>query len=399
MGQDLFSCDLDSLTFSDFEDFIALGIKEGVRVDYKDQVPGKLGDIAAAFANVIGGIAVLGVKNNGGMPGTITGIARNPQSDLKTQIANKIVSTVYPRPVFSIGVVAHGMVPNVDVAVVRVEEGIETPYMFLTDRKVSIRIEDQNERALLPDLERLFQRRNDAPNAEFGHEDRNIMVWVTHPENQTQVHPETWFKLWLWPTQPLSLRLDRKIERVFQAVVAKAFPDLARIEIDDRHGSWTDLAFKSHSVADLNARWRLTANGSVGFVTQPYHAALEAIPLVDVAGDAARFLASAGELLRCLGWQGRVNAEATLVMMDRKILPTTADRREGKSQSLDGIVNIGGRTNRGAGSWSATFASPDAIDADAFITDLLIESLRTERRSEVDYDKLLSSVGQILDSI
>jgi hypothetical protein len=395
MGRDLFACDLDSLTFSDVEDFVALGIKEGIRIDYKDQLPGKFGDIATAFSNVIGGIVVLGVQNNGGMPGTITGIARNPKSDLKTQIANKIVSTVYPRPEFSIGVVAHGAAPNMEVAVVRIEEGAETPYMFLPDKKVSIRIEDQNERASLTDLEHLFQRRVEGHDAEFSDDDRDIMVHTTHRENQTQVHAETWFKMWLWPTRALGLRLDRKIERAFHAVVSKGFSNLNGIEIDDRQGAWTDLAFRSHAIADLNARWRLTSNGSVGFVVQPYHATLEAIPLVDVVGDAARFLACGCELLRGLGWPGRVNVEATLVMLDRAILPTSADRREPR-QVVDGIVNIGPRTNRGAGSWFETFATPDSLDSASFITDLLMESLRTERRSEVDYEKLLASVQRIV---
>lgn len=400
MGKDLFACDLDSLTFSDIEDFVALGVKEGVRVDYKGQVPQKFGDTATAFSNVIGGLALLGVQNNGGMPGAITGIQRNPKSDLKTQIANKIVSTVYPRPDFFIGVVTHGTLPDHDVAVVRVEEGIETPYMFLPDKKVSVRIEDQDERASLTDLERLFRRRIEGPAAEFRSDDRDIMVWSTHPENKTQVRPDTWFKMWMWPTRSLGLRLDRQIERAFQDVVSKAFSDFNGIEIDDRHGSWTDLAFRSHAVADLNACWRLTSNGSVGFVVQPYHSAVDAIPLVDLVRDAARFLACGGTLLRGLGWQGRVTAEASLVMLDRRILPTSADRREGSTQQvLDGIVNVGARTNRGAPSWFETFASPNSISSAGFVSDLLMESLRTERRSDVDYDKLLASVEKIVAAL
>jgi hypothetical protein len=401
MGKDLFACNLDLLTFSDVEDFVALGVKESVRVDYKDQVPGKFGDIATAFSNTIGGVVVLGVQNNGGLPGAITGITRNAKSDLKTQIANKIVSTVYPRPEFSIGVVVHAATPGNDVAVVRIEEGAETPYMFLPDKKVSVRIEDQNERASLTDLERLFQRRDNGPGADFHDEDRSIRVLVTHPETQTQVDAETYLKCWMWPTQSLDLRLDRRIERVFHAVVSKAFSDFKEIEIDDRHGSWTDLAFRSHTVADLNARWRLTSNGSVGFVIQPFHSKFEAILLADVVGDVARFMACGSKLMRVLGWQGRINAEAILIAMDRRILPTSADKTEGNEKPprvLNGIVNIGARTNRGAGAWTETFASPDSISAAAFIADLLMESLRTERRSEVDYDELLASVQKIVDA-
>lgn len=400
MGRDLFDCDLGSLTFSDVEDFVALGIQEGVRVDYKGQVPQKFGDTATAFSNAIGGVALLGVQNNGGLPGAINGIPRNPRSDLKTQIANKIISTVYPRPAFSIGVVAHGTVPNHEVAVVRIEEGVETPYMFLPDKKVSVRIEDQDERASLTDLERLFQRRAEGPDAAFSHDDREIMVHITHPEDQTQVHADTWFKLWMWPSQPLDLRLDRRIERAFHAAVSKTFPDFSGVEIDDRHGSWTDLAFRSHTVPDLNARWRLTANGSFGFVVQPFHSKLEEIPLADVVCDAARFMRCGSALMRALQWQGRINAEATLVAMDRRIMPTSANRQVGQLHHvLDGIMNIGARTNRGAGAWFDTFASPHSIAAAPFIADLLLESLRTERRAEVDYEKLLASIEKIVTTL
>jgi hypothetical protein len=86
--------------------------------------------------------------------------------------ARKIVSTVCLRPDFTIGVAPHPSKPDHEVAVVRIEPGTETPYMFTPDRKVSIRVEDQNLSASLTDLEGLFQRRGAPPAADFVHEDR-----------------------------------------------------------------------------------------------------------------------------------------------------------------------------------------------------------------------------------
>lgn len=386
MGKDLFECDLDTLTFADVEDFVALGIDEGVRVDYKDQVPQRFGDIVTAFSNAIGGVAILGVQNNNGKPGAMTGIPRNARSDLKTQIANKIVSTVFPRPEFSIAVVPH-TTPNVDVAVVRVDEGHETPYMF-DGKKVSVRIADRCDWASLSDLERLFQRKALGEGGHVANERRDIRVYTTHPENHTQVTAETFFRCWLWPTQPMGLRLDRHAEAGFRDAVTHAFSDFHGIQIDDRHREWVDLEFHSHTVEDFNARWRLTAAGSVGFVAQPFHSVSGAIHLADVVRDASRFISCGARLLAAFGWQGRVSIEAALIMMDRRILPGSFDRPD----ALDGIINIGARTNRGAGEWFETFASPGSIDAAAFMAELLMDSLRTERRSEVDFDRLLASV-------
>lgn len=392
MGRDLFSCDLATLTFSDVEDFVALGVEEGLRIDYKDQVPQKLGDISAAFSNTLGGIALLGVRRNNRAPVEITGIGKSKNSDLKTQLTNKIVTTVYPRPDFMIGVAAHPLKPDHEVAVVRIEPGGEPPYMYTPERKVSVRIEDQNMSTSLTDLEVLFRRRGAASSADFVPEDRDIFVETVGDHNHGQRRAETWFRVWLWPSQSLNLRIDRRIETVFQDAMSTAFPEFREIRLVDRHGTWTDLAFQAHAVQNLNARWRLTANGSLGFVIQPFHTGKDAVLLADVVTDAARFLRSGALLLRALGWEGRVSADATLVTMDHRVLPSSADR----PHVLDGITSIGTRSNRGAPTWAEMFASPSSVDAPRFLADLLIDSLRTERCADIDYERLHASITRML---
>ncbi|MGH9885757.1 MAG: AlbA family DNA-binding domain-containing protein, partial [bacterium] len=358
MMKDLYACDLDRLTFEDVDGFIALDIREGTRIDYKVDVPQDLGDIVCAFSNVIGGLVIVGVEDKDGLPVGMPGVPRQAKSDLKTRLVNKICSTVYPRPIFDIGIVASTADPTRDVAVIRVHEGYETPYIF-NDRKVAVRVGDKCEYASRLDLERLFRRRELGPGATDVREDRNIGVLVTHEENQTQVASDTWLKCWLWPTQPLAVRFDRRIEAAFRDVVSRSFPDMTGIEIDDRHGAWVDLRFRSTNVIDLNAHWRLTSSGSIGFVIQPFRTDLQAIPLPNVVQSAARFLLSASVVLQALNWHGRVSAEASLATMDKRI---TSNHANG-GLTIDGIVNIGARTNRGSGNWFETFASPASIEA------------------------------------
>src|ERR1035438_3493272 len=106
----LFSADLDRITFADIEDF--LGLKgpvehrppEGLRIDYKLKEPADFPEAVAAFANTFGGLLFIGVgtvdpvtkqKHNVplSLPGeTFTG------GDIKARITGKILAQVTPRP-------------------------------------------------------------------------------------------------------------------------------------------------------------------------------------------------------------------------------------------------------------------------------------------------------------
>jgi predicted HTH transcriptional regulator len=55
---------VDSITFADIEAFCLLKLPEGLRLDYKLDIPNDLEKLVAAFANTLGGLIVLGVKAN-----------------------------------------------------------------------------------------------------------------------------------------------------------------------------------------------------------------------------------------------------------------------------------------------------------------------------------------------
>jgi len=260
MGRDLFGCNLDEVRFQDLAEFIAIDLPEGTRLDYKDQIPQSLGDTVAAFSNTFGGLIIVGVQKNRKTPSTFNGVARPTNSDLKTAIVNKIVSTVQPRPDFAVAVVPHAANPDHDVAVIRVEEGNETPYMFLPNKKVSIRVEDKNETATLADLEQLFGRRGMPLGAHLSSEERNIQVFALHSDGK-RYQSDTYLQLWLAPSRPLPVLLDRRFEQSVLEHFQRAFPEFRDLKIADRHSSWFEILFKASNI-DFEARWRVTLNVS-----------------------------------------------------------------------------------------------------------------------------------------
>ncbi len=182
MEIDLFKADLDNITFSDIELFTGIHPSgssrpenerppEGIRLDYKVDMPDDIGKTVAAFANTYGGIIMLGIeeaeypprskKQKQNIPKAIPGITTKG-GDIKSRITNKIVATVYPRPYFSISRPVE--IPDLTdkaVVVIRVEESWTTPHMFIKDNKneIKIRVNDNNFPASLHEIEWLFERR------------------------------------------------------------------------------------------------------------------------------------------------------------------------------------------------------------------------------------------------
>jgi len=67
---DLFTRKLTPLSFQDVDEFLGLSLPtdkrlpESSRIDYKQDLPGDLGDDVAALANTYGGLIFLGIKSD-----------------------------------------------------------------------------------------------------------------------------------------------------------------------------------------------------------------------------------------------------------------------------------------------------------------------------------------------
>src|SRR5712691_639942 len=104
MSIDLFQDDLTRLTpqefFDSIQDLQASGAREGYRLDFKASWDAAMTKHVAALANTLGGLIIIGVTNDKGTIGSITGVTTT--HELTTQIASSIATTISPRPRFTI---------------------------------------------------------------------------------------------------------------------------------------------------------------------------------------------------------------------------------------------------------------------------------------------------------
>src|SRR5438045_4169016 len=113
MSRNLFTADLADITYEDISSFLCMEIpveqrpREGIRCDWKGDVPPRLGEMVTAFANTIGGLLFIGVEEGReqtkGFPVLVPGIRRS-KGELRTRLTQMITTTVSPPPSFSIGV-------------------------------------------------------------------------------------------------------------------------------------------------------------------------------------------------------------------------------------------------------------------------------------------------------
>ena len=385
MVSDIYAADLDRLTFDDVSKFVCIGQEEGTRLDYKDQVPQDLGDVVAAFANTYGGLIVLGVSKTNKMPTTIPGIPKK-QADLKTLLTNKIVDTVYPRPLFEVGVALHSNVAGHDVAVIRVYEGYETPYMYLPHKKVSIRVADKCERASLADLEQLFARRKNwseqTPRTASG-----PFIQRRNEDSGEARRSPTFLRLWIWPTRSINIRLDHKSEERLQAQLCQDFREYAGgIAICDRSAEYVEFLYRSPTENSIEARWKISCDGAFGFATEAVHPKVGGIPLFDMVSDAVTFLKATKNLLGLFGWPGRIVLQGEISLGDALVFPYAFDDPQ---KSVPGIGSIPNNcTGRRYTPSKDVFDRAEPALLAPFISELLLSNLRSQRGADIDYGRL-----------
>jgi len=277
----LFTADLDrELTYDRIEQFLRLVDPEQDRpqespvLDYKENLPSDLADLLCAFSNTYGGVVVLGVKEKQGhplaIPEAIIGIPAGA-GEIKQRIVNMILTGVQPRPRFSIGVVSLPSATDRFVAVVRVEEGDNTPYMWVGKNRIPVRVEDSNRAASLEQVKGLVERgrRASIGASEGALSAGDLFVLERFPSGEARSgcsHQLVWA-----PNRPMSIRLDRRTERDFAASIKRYFKG------DIREASLLDLAARTAAHTDVEARnperdyhrkWRLMSNGVVGFISK-----------------------------------------------------------------------------------------------------------------------------------
>ena len=240
---DFFSADLDTISITALEEFLAINEPEeqrppeGVKLDYKLKETVDLADTVAAFANTSGGLLFVGVdstRRKHNVPIAIPG-ASFGGGDVKARIMGKVVSQVTPRPDVDVGVVRVSAQNSDAVAIIRVREGTYPPYQFsLSDRvRIPVRLQDTNRQASLRDIEQLFGKRTSFAETP---QERVQPLLLNHPvpcfitvggDGKEKSEFGSGYHLWgVRPRLPLRLRLDRRFDREFTEMIATCFPDM-----------------------------------------------------------------------------------------------------------------------------------------------------------------------------
>lgn len=140
----MWNLNLEDITYQDILEFCQQQVPEGMRLDYKRDIPGNLVKTIAAFANTLGGIIVLGVADDpktntpdfplAGMP---------PDAGYPARIIQKCQERIYPPvlPSFS-PVVTDPEDDTKSFLVIRIDQSLDAPHVIEKKTKVYVRIGD-----------------------------------------------------------------------------------------------------------------------------------------------------------------------------------------------------------------------------------------------------------------
>jgi predicted HTH transcriptional regulator len=164
--QSLFLDNLENLTIERIEDFCGMKalpdnrVKEGPRVDYKKEIPLDLGKDIASMANTSGGLVLIGIEEDQGVPIRISGIDFGAD-DVKTRITSIAYSTIDYPLIPEVGVCFLGPGTSRGVVVIRVPMSQNVPHMYTKggDNSIYVRINDRTARADRQTVDRLYQRK------------------------------------------------------------------------------------------------------------------------------------------------------------------------------------------------------------------------------------------------
>ena len=103
-------------------------LAESPILEYKGDLSETWLEGVTAFANTFGGIIIIGVKADNEIPKSLDGFFDRSEAELT--IINRLISCVQPRPEFNVKTARLPADPTKWLAMVRVKEGWDTPYMY-----------------------------------------------------------------------------------------------------------------------------------------------------------------------------------------------------------------------------------------------------------------------------
>jgi len=316
-------------------------LSEGWTLDFKEQWSDEMLKHAAAFANTFGGLLIVGVSEKDGKPQDIVGVQL--RSELKTQIASSISANISPTPSFGIAECLHPKDATRRIAVVRIRNVSKLHYLMKGDRPVYVRNEDESRPATAIQLRSLIeQRTRESIPVDTGRRLKELSsrLYVTtakqagtYEERQaSRTMSSTSLTLLICPAESLSFQFDSSTEDLFDAVIARSFPEIARrwnigqAERQEKRGSdWHEIEFCQHNL-DFEMSW-LFSPREVALVTQvnvPVSGFGNSWSLADVVLNIAFLLCAANLLWEALDFCGEARVACELKIGQLKLYQATA---------------------------------------------------------------------------
>ncbi len=134
----MFNKPLDQIQYSDVENFCKI-FPEGVRVEYKREIPKSIPKAISAFANTLGGIIIIGVEAEkvGNKVVAIPGIDK--EDGIEEGIISSALIGIYPGIIPEVKIIDIPTQPNKVIVIIKVHESIEAPHAIENSKKVYIR--------------------------------------------------------------------------------------------------------------------------------------------------------------------------------------------------------------------------------------------------------------------
>ena len=316
-------------------------LSEGWTLDFKEQWSDEMLRHVTAFANTFGGLLIVGVSEKDGKPQGIVGVQL--RSELKTQIASSISANISPTPSFRISECLHPKDRSRRIAVVRIRNVSKLHYLMKGDKPVYVRNEDESRPATAIQLRSLIEQRT----REFIPTDTRQLLkelssrfyvttakqaGTTEERRANRTRSSTSLTVIIRPVESLSFPFDSSTEDLFDAVIARSFPEVARRWNDKqaerqekRGGDWHGIEFWQNNL-DFEMNW-LFSPLEVALVTQvniPVSGFGSCWSLADVALNLAFLLCAANLLWEALDFYGEARVACELKIEQLKLYQGTA---------------------------------------------------------------------------
>ena len=198
-----------------------------------------------------------------------------PQSSLRAakMDTSMVIDRVQPRPNFSVRVVTHHLDPTKEVALLRVAEGQDPPYMHSnqSEHRIYIRVGAQKTEADYLQLSSLLEKRKAARLPEITPANDLVrfdsQLHIPRPVGTNQVSPSV-FTFILSPRKTTAgLRLNLETERQFRQCIM----DVLGTELSDTSviQSKNTTVFSVGAGAYLEQRFGVAVQGGTGFASFP----------------------------------------------------------------------------------------------------------------------------------